>query len=618
MNFGKYVKPSLIALSGLILFFAGCSVLFLTELYVSISSLSVGLFTIVLSYKNKNVLGGLFLGMYTTASFLLGLFLMTIIIEVNIFFSTGIVGEVPGFSLILDILSRYGFGMVWMFLAYAITGLFFGLVGYIFDNTLPKIVESKQLYLYRDYWSNVLGLGKNFKGDYPYLDRKFSLRRLFQENIEEAVAQKAMEPNPDLFFTQISKKDTSGLFRGNVTDLQSGQIIGKAVVNPYDLTSKYKPLVIKVAGLSRTPKGVRAPAFERLLSRFLNWFLTSWWFWLFYLSLSALFVLVVYLNHPSDWQIIIRMISISAVSLFFVWRWQITSKELFFRRPDERVLIFLVLVIFTLVFGVYYMSVNNLPTSPETWGAYWFDLIKWMLLYSCILGFGYMLIHRDYETVNTYFYKNLKGENESSKISSYRDPKDEPYWIKKENVKNYWVLRFMYFWKSELTLKTKKITRHSDWERIEVWIDAQTGNPKWVVSDYHYRELWYKVEGELPVLYTSFFLNFHTPIPVTNQKLAFSISKNFNKPTKDLLKTSITGKADELVEGLREFFEVFSESWKKLHPKEWVSNFGLSEKTAGFASGLPWTHWRYPKGVEEKENYVQENIARYEDQPQNK
>ena len=59
-------------------------------------------------------------------------------------------------------------------------------------------------------------------------------------------------------------------------------------------------------------------------------------------------------------------------------------------------------------------------------------------------------------------------------------------------------------------------------------------------------------------------------------------------------------------------------SWKKLHPKEWVSNFGLSEKTAGFASGLPWTHWRYPKGVEEKENYVQENIARYEDQPQNK
>ena len=370
--------------------------------------------------------------------------------------------------------------------------------------------------------------------------------------------------------------------------------------------------------MSKTPKGVRAPAFERLLSRFLKWFLTSWWFWIFYISLSVLFIFGISFNNPYSWAVTIRAIFISAFSLFIVWRWQLTSRELFIRRPDERVLIFLVLLIFALVFGLYYFSINNLPTSPETWSQYWFDLTKWMLLYSFILGFGYMLIHREVEAINTYYYSNFKEGEGSSKLSSYRDPKDEPYWIKKENVEGYWVLRFMYFWKSEFTIKARKLAKHSDWERIEVWIDAKKGIPKWVVSDYHYRELWYKVEGELPVLYTSFFLNFHTPIPVTNQKLASSIFQNFNKPTKDLLKTSITGRADGLVEDLREFFEIFSESWKNLHPKEWVSNFGLSEKTAAFASGLPWTYWRYPEGVEEKERYLQENIGRSEDQPQNK
>ena len=244
MNFGKYVTPSLIVLSGLILFFLGCSIPFQPEIAVTISTIILGLFTVVLSFKNKNALGGFFLGIYTTASFLLGLFLMLIIFELNVFFSSGIVGEVPGFSLILEVFSKYGFGMLWLFLSYALLGLFFGLVGYIFDNTLPKIVEIKQPYLYRDYWSSVLGLGKNVKGDYPYLDRKLSFRGISPENIEEALAQKIIEPKPDLLFTQIPTKDSSVYFRGNVTDLESGQTIGKGVVNPYDLASKYKTLVI--------------------------------------------------------------------------------------------------------------------------------------------------------------------------------------------------------------------------------------------------------------------------------------------------------------------------------------------------------------------------------------
>jgi len=54
-------------------------------------------------------------------------------------------------------------------------------------------------------------------------------------------------------------------------------------------------------------------------------------------------------------------------------------------------------------------------------------------------------------------------------------------------------MRFMYFWHYEITT-----VPHADWERVEVWVDAENGTPKWVVSDYHYRELWYSIEKEIP------------------------------------------------------------------------------------------------------------------------
>ncbi|MCK5628154.1 hypothetical protein KAI12_01690 [Candidatus Bathyarchaeota archaeon] len=613
MDYGKYARASLVVLSGILLFFLGCSFPFQPNLMGIISLVAVVLLTIGWSYSNRRLIGGFLLGLFTSTSFLLGFFLMTIILEVSIFFSTGPIGEVPGLSLLLGLLSQYGLGMLLMVLAFASTGFFFGLVGYIFGNTLPRVLEKKQPYLFRDYWSSVHSLGKSDRREYPYLDRRLRPWNLTKEKLRRALVEKIAEPEADLVFVrdQTGKSSKSNL--GRVFDLPSGRMIGSSVVNPHDLVSKYRPLILKVARLSATPKGVRRLALEHLLSRFLEKFLRSWLIWIFYMSLSTVLVLSVYVLRPSDFSAIIGALIASAVTLFFVWRWRTISKDLFEKRPDERVLIFIVYIVLALLFGFYFSVIAYIPSNPETWVESWWMWTPWMLFLSFVLGVGYMLIHRDVEVVNTYFYDNSGSTSGSRSFSGYRDPKDAPYWLGKDDVEGYWVFRFMYFWKYEVTT-----VPHSDWERVEIWVDAETGIPKWVVTDYHYRELWYKVEGDLPVLYTTFIINFPTPIPITNSKELLRISHVSRKPTKDLIRTSISGTADEFVEDLQDFFDELSEFWVELHPKDWVSGFGLSERAAGFCSALPWTYWRYSYGVEEKERYLRENIGRPENQPQNR
>jgi len=613
MEYGKYNKSSLIVLIGFLLFFLGTSLPFQPEFLVMLSSLIVGLIIMFLSFKNRSVLGGFLLGIYATTSFVLGFFLMTIVIDINLYFSTG-TNQIPSLSILINLVSAYGFGIFFMEIAYAGTGLFFGLLGYIFENALPHVIEKKQPYLYRDYWSNIHKFNKNKRKESPYLDRRLSFRRISRQTLREKIEATIAEPKPDIIFNiNLSQKNNSKTNRGTVSDLFSGQIIDDNVVNPYDLASKYKPKVLKVAGLSQTPKGIKSQAFERLLSKFLDWFLNSRWFWVFYFSISTLLITAVYVNSHSSYIPTISAIAVSIISLFLIWRWRVASKQLFEKRPDERVLIFAVFIILALSSGIYFLQINNPPTNPATWSITWVILAIAMFLFSLVLGLSYLLIHREFEMVNTYFYYNNQFKTKSRRFSSYSDPNDEPFWIKEERVETYWVFRFMYFWRYELTMDP-----HSDWERIEVWVDAKTGLLKWIVSDYHYRELWYKVEGNLPVLYASFLMNFHTPIPIINSKIASSISNSFNKPVKNLLATSLYGEQNEILKDLKDFFEIYSKIWMKLHPKDWIINFGLTERTAEFASGLPWTYWRYVFGVLEKNFYIKGNIGNSQYQPQNR
>lgn len=151
--------------------------------------------------------------------------------------------------------------------------------------------------------------------------------------------------------------------------------------------------------------------------------------------------------------------------------------------------------------------------------------------------------------------------------------------------------------------------------RVEVWVDAEDGTIKWVVSDYHYRELWYKIKGDLSRLYVSFFINFHTPVPVVDGSEVKVISDIFNRTNRDLTRMVLTGKTSGLVESLRDGLKSHQEFWTKLHPGKWINSYGLPGVAASFCSMLPWTYWRYSNGLEEVEKYLGNPSSLPEDQP---
>jgi len=84
-----------------------------------------------------------------------------------------------------------------------------------------------------------------------------------------------------------------------------------------------------------------------------------------------------------------------------------------------------------------------------------------------------------------YLYVN----DDENKLFPYRSG-HEPYWLE---GKFYWVWRYVTLAPAELMKFWEK-----DWERLEIWVRAdgeQRGRIEWVVSDWHYRELWYKYDA---------------------------------------------------------------------------------------------------------------------------
>jgi len=578
-----------------------------------VSLFAIVLLTVAMSYGNRTPLGGFFLGVFTSTSFLLGFFLMTCIWELSTShpYVIGPIGKEYGLFLLMEVLYSYGPSMLSAVFAFASIGLFFGVLGYMFGHiSLQETVTQPRVF--RDYWSSIHLLGKSVRRECSHLDRKLSSWSLRRKGWWRRLLEKIAEPQPDLIFVPHSTKKRSpesGI--GDLFDLSSGRMIGDNLIDPSDLTSKYRPLVLKVAEISSSPKGVRRLALERLLARFLEWFIPSRAIWIFYLLLSALLVAPAYIySEGVEYPVVASAMIASAVTLFFVWRWRKASKELLERRPDERVLIFVVYIILALLYGFYFEVIMNPPAIPEGWVWSWIVWTRWLLILTLLLGLGYIFIHRETEVVNTYFYDNNPRRSGVSKVSPFKESRDMPFWLKEEKVKAYWVLRFMYFWRYEVA----KIP-HSDWERVEVWVDAEKGTTKWVVSDYHYRELWYKVQGEPPMLYVNFFINFHTPVPVVDSDETEAISNIFSQTTGNLIKTMATGKASEIVERLRTHLKTLPKFWTALHPADWIQGYGLPSVAAGFCSKLPWTFWRYPHGLEEPERYVEELAARPEDQP---
>lgn len=72
----------------------------------------------------------------------------------------------------------------------------------------------------------------------------------------------------------------------------------------------------------------------------------------------------------------------------------------------------------------------------------------------------------------------------------YARPGDEPYWLEGGA---YWVWRYLLLSPAEVNKFWER-----DWERVEIWVRAdgpEAGRLEWVVTDLHYRELWFPYEA---------------------------------------------------------------------------------------------------------------------------
>jgi len=612
MDFAGYTKSVIVSLSGFILLFIGVLLPIIQEFQL-IPIFILFLLTATVSFLNKKPLGGLFYGLFTSMSLLIGNLLTVLFIEYSLIFTENSIGE-QGLSIFISIIETYIPEFISFIIAFTTLGLFFGLMGYVFDKTSLETIWSPPLH-YRDYWSSIHSLGKSRKREYYKLDRRFGADSFKIKGLMEKITSAVVVPQPDLAFVlNKNKKGIQNFEKGSLYDISSGRLLDNNLTNPNRLVSKYRPYVLKIPEYATGTKGVRRIVFEKILENFLGRILKLRIILPFFIVLSMIFVFFIQINQvqtsifslSSELTLIIA-IFFSVVTLLFVWRWGVRSKKLFNQRPDERILILIIYVVLGLLFGFYAEMILNIPTDTAGWVSGWFIWTRWFLVLSVILGLGYIFIHREVEVINTYFYDNSESEPRISS-SVYRDLSDEPFWIRKSEVKNFWVIRFMYFWKYELA----KIP-HSDWERIELWFDAQKGVLKWVVSDYHYRELWYEVKNEVSALYVGFFLNFHTPIPILDDKQVDAIKQALNKDNGKLIRSFITGKSVEIVENIKNLLT--KEFWQELHPSMWVSNYGLQNIAAGFCSKLPWRFWRYAFGLEEPERYLDKPAAVSNDEP---
>jgi len=181
MDLGKYARYAVVTLCGLLLFFLGSSLPFQEASIALVSLFAVVLLTVALSYGNRTPSGGLFFGLFTSFSFLLGFFLMSCVWELSTShpYIIGPVGKDRGLTILLNLLGAYGPGMLSAVSAFASIGLFFGILGYILGHISPQVSSAKP-HAFRDYWSSIHLLGKSDRREYNTLDRKlnsWSLRK---------------------------------------------------------------------------------------------------------------------------------------------------------------------------------------------------------------------------------------------------------------------------------------------------------------------------------------------------------------------------------------------------------------------------------------------------------
>jgi hypothetical protein len=358
----------------------------------------------------------------------------------------------------LQVIRLYGPGALSSVLAFTSIGMFFGLVGYIFDKYfLEKPIE--EAFIFRDYWSNVYLMGKNRRRELSELDQKLVFRVPWSLSVHhwwDRLTQEITEKKPELIFnrTKRSQKTT-----GEVYDTNTGRRVADTVIDPLYLLAKYRPSLLNMPSLSHGIGVGRRLALEEMISRFLGWFIGSRYLIYAYIAVSLItsgFIIRYYrvvlglyfIEVFTRWGTLHNWLSnlmdvlyvlggcifFSGLILFFVNKWKNLSSKLYEERPDERTLIFSVYLCFMLGYWMSYRFVTKPPyiLFGGDFAGSWFLWTKWFTLLTFILGLSYVFIHRESEVSNIYLY-DVRGKpgEEGDDIYPYHSVNDEPYWVGK-------------------------------------------------------------------------------------------------------------------------------------------------------------------------------------------
>lgn len=469
------------------------------------------------------------------------------------------------------------------------------------------------IYLFRDYWSNRCGYGKT-KAENESLDK---------------ISRKTLPPPPDLILLEIDDQLCK------VVD-KKHDVIYENLKNPYKIAYDLKiikteeeigllmirackKLLIEISALCsmsavivyfiRSPIWFISTIFLVSMGTLFGLFaiyafyaksLLRFWFMFFFtlgifLSFISLFSNLLE-SILAFTQLMLGNHFVFAMGIFITIYTALFFTQVIFESPFNLDLSpFLPLGISFLVANLAYI-ISFFGIIPADIG---FCLIPFriMPLLIILISILYVPSFRPYQSWFTlYLYDGCV----ESKNFPFKNELDQPYWLLAPH-KIYWVIRHILFWRFEFAFPLP----HPDFERIELWVDAFSGELEWIVTDYHYRELWIRPDKGLKEIIVSWDGNFHTPI-VYPHKLVLNFWRKIRYMSNLEKILSFCNQFNSLASSVRKAYEEAREI-EALYP--FFEDVGTAGARA--CNTIPWKYWRYPFGAYPKTKRSYDRWKRY-------
>ncbi|MFX1295041.1 MAG: hypothetical protein ACFFD2_09350 [Promethearchaeota archaeon] len=481
-------------------------------------------------------------------------------------------------------------------------GGLFGLIGKYKQHTKPPITLTTPIdagYVYRDRLSIMMLLGKNtypeyeIRGDkvvfYNRMDVKMGFRPKHEIRLDIIDEDKC-----DVYLEKFAEREKIGTYK-----------------NPNKLRKFYQP---KWNLLGYALKGQLAKILRPILLMIsiaiATYFLIHLGLTLAALSQKTLPVIIATVSGS---------IMISMLVLFYIYISRKMTKTLEKHPEFSITYIGLFFGVFMAAWVISYLiqgglialntaSVEGITKAITSFsGMLQLNLI-YLFIVTAIVGFASIQV-MGVQNFNTYFYHK--------DLNVFKKPEDDPVWL---DDKAYWVFRYTYEFPGEFTISSSQIY-HEDIERIDVWVNAKSGIPEWLVGDYHWREIWTRIpKSDRLLIGVNFSINFHTPIYYVLDKKEYEkyieiktsgqLLSYFWKETKKAFKKLIsllTFWTKKVYRPIDDDLIVIRDPPKK-EISDWTVNFftdvptGFRRACADYLANIPWNYLRYAYGVENVKN----------------